>query len=321
MTSIHELAVYTPRFRIDAETVADAWDGFEARGVETKSVAAADEDAITMGVEAAREALGDADLDREAVAGLHVATTTPPIEEGDVAATAAEILGLPSDVVTTVHSQSTRAGTRALRAALGADGHAIVVAADAPLGAPGDRIDHAAGAGAVALVTGPDGDAVVEETATYTREYPGTRFRRRGSDRTETYGATSYERRAFSETVGEVVGDIFDPAPAVAVTAPDGSLPHRAERTIAPEVDGDVEVYHAANRFGDVGAASALFGLAVAWDAGVESVTLIGYGDGAGADAFVVAGSLDVSLGRETEAIDYPTYLRKRGHVVDEGDA
>lgn len=309
------VGVYTPRYRVDADTIADAEGGFEARGVETKAVPAADEDAVTMGVAAAEAALADGETARSTVDALHVATTTPPYEEFDVGATVAEILGLADGVRTTVHTSSTAAGTRALRAGFEADGPALVVAADAPRGEHGSRVDHAAGAGAAALLLSPDGSATLAEAATHTAEYPGTRFRRRGAETVDRYDATAYERRAFTEPVAAAVRKLDDPAETVAMTAPDGGMPHRAARRFG----FDASVVEVASRVGDAGAASALLGLVAAWNGGAERVTCVGYGDGATVDALVLDGALPASFDRETEALDYGGYRRRRDALAVRG--
>jgi len=313
VSAIESVGTYVPRYRITADTIAEAWNGFRARGVREKRVAAGDEDAVTMAVEAAKDALAASSHDRDDVETIALGTTTPPVEEGDVGVQVAEILGLDRSAEVTVHSQSARAGTRALVAALRADAPGLVVAADCPLGEPDSAIDHAAGAGAVALVVGDDGADVVE-TATYAREYPGTRFRRRGSEATETYDATAYERDAYTSVIGGAVGNLADPPEAIAPTAPDGSLPSRAESA----ADG-ATVYQYADELGDTGAASPLFGLVAAWEDGADSVTVVGFGDGAGADAVTIEGRLPVELDRAAIDVSYAEYLRKRGHILPHG--
>lgn len=312
---VESVGTYVPRSRVDLATIDEAWDGVHVRGVEKKRVPAADEDSVTMAVAAAREALAGAPLDRDAVGTLALGTTTPPVDEGEVGATLAEILGLDRGVAVTTHTQSTRGGVRALVDGVRAGDTALVVAADCPRGAPGDAHEHAAGAGAVAFVVA-DGDGdhadapVVTDHATYTEEFAGTRFRRRGEQVVEGYGATTYEREAYTTVVsGAVDGLAFDPA-AVAPSAPNGGLPGRAGRAI-----GDVDVHHMATDLGDTGAASPLFGLVSAWDAGVESVAVVGYGDGASADAVAVEGRLPVETDRPAASLTFAEYARKRGHL------
>ncbi|GAA5434517.1 hypothetical protein Hjap01_04009 [Haloarcula japonica] len=313
MTVIEGVGSYLPTYRITAQEIGEAWDGFRARGIQEKRVPGADEDAVTMAVAACKDALADASVGRNSLTTLSVGTTTPPREEGDIGTTIAEILGLENDIEVSVHTQSTRAGTRALLAAVRADGPALAVAADCPQGDPDDAIDHGAGAGAVAVVTGDSGPTV-RQTATYTREFPGTRFRQRGSESVETYDATAYEREAYTTTINGALELLDDVPAALAPTAPDGSLPGRVGRSA--DVDS---VHHLASELGDTGAASPLFGLLAAWDAGEETVAVLGYGAGSSVDAIVIEGALDVDWARPATDISYPEYLRKRGHVLSNG--
>ena len=322
--TVEAYGVYVPRLRVDASEFENAWGGFEARGVEEKRVPEADEDAVTMAVEAIEDALDSSSHERDDVGTLVMGTTTPPLEEGDVGAQVAEIVGFGKSVEVVVHSQSARAGVRSVLTAASAaedgEGVAIAVAADCPFGTPDDSIDHAGGAGAVAFVVcaGDDDCAVsIEETASYTQEFSGTRFRERGEKEVEKYGATAYERDAYTTVVSEAFGaavDDTDANVALAPTAPDADMPYRAGR------ETDAEVYETASSLGDTGAASALFGILKAWKSGEEEVIAVGYGDGASADAVRLVGSLSGEWGRDAEDISYAEYLRRRGHIVEGGD-
>lgn len=313
--NVESVGAYIPRYRITTETIGDALGSYSARGVAEKRVLSGDEDTVTMAVEATRKALADSAHSRDDLTTLAFATTTPPVDEGDVGVQVAEILGLSRDVEISVHTQSTRAGTRALLTALRADGPALAVAADSPQAAPNDGLDHAAGAGAVAFVAAP-GDVSVTEVASYAREYPGTRFRQRGATSSEAYNATGYERKAYTDAVSGAATTLETVADAVALTAPDGSIPSRGARALS----ADASAYHAARTLGDLGAASALFSLLAAWNEGEDNVTVLSYGDGAGADALTFAGHLDGDWERESVDISYTDYLRKRSYLDAEGE-
>ncbi|MFB6178366.1 MAG: hypothetical protein ABEI77_01420 [Halorientalis sp.] len=316
MTAIESAGAYTPRYRIDADAFRDAWGSFDAPGIERKAVPAADEDAITMGVEAAREALAVSTHDRDAISGLAIATTTPPVDEGDVAATVAEVLGLDSSIESAVFTQSTGASGRALRWAMDVpEGPTLVVTSDAPMGEPDDTRDHAAGAGSVTLIVAESGPVQIADTATFTQEFPGTRFRERGASAVDGYDATAYERDAYSTVVAGAVAELDGSPTVLAPTAPNGKRPYR----LAGHVDADVGISETANSLGDTGAASPFFGLLASWADGHDDVTIVAYGDGASATAVSVTGTLDASWDRETVSITYAEYARKRGHVVDTG--
>jgi len=315
--SIESYGAYVPRLRIEASEFEEAWGSFDARGVEEKRVPEADEDAVTMAVEAVEDALGRSSYGREDVVTLVLGTTTPPLEEGEVGAQVADMVGFEADTEVAVHSQSTRAGVRSLATvASTTQGAAVAVAADCPLGKPDDDIDHAAGAGAVALVVGDGGvgEVEMEEKASHTQEFPGTRFRERGEKNVDAYDATAYERDAYTTVVSEAFEGIDATDPVLAPTAPDADLPYRAGKKVG------TDVYEAAASLGDTGAASALFGLLEAWRNDEDDVTVVGYGDGASADAVRLVGSLSGDRERErTKTVTYTEYLRRRGHVVTEG--
>jgi hydroxymethylglutaryl-CoA synthase len=315
MSSINSCGVYVPRYRINAAEFESAWGSFEARGISEKAVPASDEDAVTMAVEAIECAIDNSTAARDDIKALALGTTTPPIDEGDIATQVAEIVGLNPTVELSIHTQSTRAGTEALTAAAeSSHSLSIVVAADCPVGAPDGAIDHAAGAGAVAFVIAEDGPVSIEESASYTQEFSGTRLRRRGKSDVESYDATAFERDAYLSVVTGAVDSLERSGSALAPTAPDGSMPHRADGAI----DADYDVYEQASSLGDTGAASALFGVLKAWEQGEDNVVVAGYGDGASADAIRLVGSIDTDWKRETISITYDEYLRKRGHIVSD---
>ncbi|XVH33555.1 hypothetical protein ACNS7O_18055 (plasmid) [Haloferacaceae archaeon DSL9] len=316
MISIEAVGTSLPAAQIDAEALEEAPGGCRARGVKRKTVAAFDEDSVTMGIDAAKCALEASAHDRREIEQLAVATTTPPIDEGDIAATVATALGLERSTETIAVTQSGRAGTQALLwAARVATGPALVVSADQPRGAPDDAVEHAAGAGAVAFVLSSSGAVELTDSAAHTDEYPGTRFRRRGRDVTEIYGATAYDRGGYTGTVSSVLSRLEDRPTAVAPTAPNGSLPHR----IGKSVDGEATVYERASTLGDLGVAGPFFGLLSAWDDGVDRIAVVGFGDGASADAVVLDGRLAVPAERDRRSVSYAEYLRLRGEFSETG--
>ncbi|MFP4628761.1 MAG: ACP synthase, partial [Halobacteriales archaeon] len=188
---------YAPAGRLAAEAIADAWDGTGPRGVESVAVPAADEDALTMAWEAGRRALEVAAVDPADVAWLGLATTTPPLAEGDVVARLASTLGVDPRTGQDLLTGSTCAGTRAVCRGLETgpwpDGVGLAIAADAPEGHPADDRGRVAGAGAAAVVLGDDGPGRVGAQGHEGATAPGVRFRRRGSTAVEGLGITTYD--------------------------------------------------------------------------------------------------------------------------------
>ncbi|MFC4248368.1 zinc ribbon domain-containing protein [Natribaculum luteum] len=320
MTGIESVGAYAPRYRLTAEAVEEAWGQFHGAGVSETAVPAGDEDTLTMAYEAASRALSAGEVDPADVTALLVGTTTPPNEEEAMAPRLVSTLGLPEALETRQFTGSTRAGVDALAAGLERDGTSLVVATDAPRGAPDDEIEHAGGAGAAALVLTPDGSGSVTEHAERVEAFPGTRFRPRGSEETTGLGVTGYDRRAFTDTVAAAVDDLetdLATADAVCLQSPNGKLPYRV--TGALGVDGEtLQRGTTVHDLGDTGAASTLLGLANALEDGHTDLVLIGYGSGGGATALAVDGD---GVGVETrledaETLTYGEYLRMRGDVT-----
>nr|WP_276239383.1 zinc ribbon domain-containing protein [Halobaculum sp. DT55] len=323
--------LYAPRARLPSAAVADAWGRSAARGVESVAVPAPDEDALTMAVAAAERALEAAGVDAASLSGLAFATTTPPMAEEDLTPRLGDALGVPADATTRYAGRSTRAGTRALRAARDAGAFpAVVVAADAPGGAPNSPEGHAAGAGAAAVVLGADrgSGAGLHGDSEVATDYPGTRFRRPASDEVEGLGVTTYDRAAFTRPVAAAVDglasdpDVPDPgdAAAVAISAPDGDLPGRAARAAGLDPG---RVTTPVSTLGDTGAAGPLLGVARALQEGATRTLVVGWGSGAGADALLVDGLAPVEGSLDAgDDVGYTDALRLRGDLTaDEAPA
>ena len=308
------VGAYAPTNRVPAAAFEDAWGRFEAPGVETTAVPDADEDALTMGVEAARRALSAGGVDSAVLDVLTFATTTPPLAEEDLTPRLGSYLGAPAGVAGRTYGGHTRAGVDALLDALDREGTALVVAADCPAAEPDDPMEHAAGAGAAALLVGPDAPATVVETAAATDPRPGTRFRRAGDDRLDGLDTGRYDRAAFVEPVEAALDGLDTGADvdAVAVQAPDGRLPYRADLD-----DEAVATVETVSELGDTAAASVPLGLARAFETGHERTLAVGWGSGAGAVAARIEGTapVEASLSVDRE-LDYTAYLRRRGDVV-----
>ena len=328
-TPIASVGAYVPRYRLPAETVREAWGQFQGAGISETAVPAADEDTLTMAYEAATLALSESPVETERVRRLFVATTTPPTEEEAMGPRLVSTLGLGAETGTRQFTGSTRAGVEALvEACSSTDAHSsrqstLVVATDAPRGAPESEHEHAGGAGAVAALVNPSGSARVTDVAEHVEVYPGTRFRPAGSTETTGLGVTGYDRAAFIDTVTEVVRGLeTDPsdADAVCLQSPNGKLPYRVAGALGVETDA-IQRGTLVHEVGDTGVVNPLLGVVAALEDGAERVVVVGYGSGGGATALTVETdgvALETGgLGREnTVDLTYGKYLRMRGDIT-----
>lgn len=167
MVGITLYGAYIPIYRLSLDEIARIWAVISMKG--EKAVANCDEDSLTMGVEAAIDCLGS--IDRQAIDGLYFASTTPSYREKQSASIIAAALDLRREIFTADFTDSLRAATSAIRAALdavkgGSAKKVMVVVADCRLPAPNSEYEFLFGDGAAAFLIG-DSDVAVNIEATY----------------------------------------------------------------------------------------------------------------------------------------------------------
>lgn len=148
---------YLPVRRLQRAAIhrANAWFAPGLKGLAKGERAAAnwDEDAITMGVEAARDCL--AELDRARIDSLCLASTTPPMLDRLNAGVVKEALNLRDAVGAQDATGSQRAGTSALIEALKGGETRLCIASDRRLARPASEAEMLQGDGAGAVLVGP----------------------------------------------------------------------------------------------------------------------------------------------------------------------
>ncbi len=151
MAGIVRYGSYVPYFRLTRAAIG--------AGKGERAVASFDEDAVSMAVEAARDAVRGGVV----VDALLFATLSPAYAEKLDAATIQAALDLPEAVSSVALSGSSRMGLAALLLGLdlaAAGKRALVCASDLVTGAPGGARESQGGDAAAAFVTGPDSDAI-----------------------------------------------------------------------------------------------------------------------------------------------------------------
>lgn len=151
---------YLPRRRLPRKAIADAhaWalPGLRGLAAGEKAMCSWDEDAVTLGVEAARDCLGSGTS--AAVTSVILASTTAPFADLQNSVILARALDLASTVPCTDLSGSTRSGLSALASALEAasSNNTLVVASDRRYAKPGSQQEMTYGSGAAGLLVGHD---------------------------------------------------------------------------------------------------------------------------------------------------------------------
>lgn len=161
MAGIVSYGAYIPIYRMSRETLSAVWGGGAGPG--ERSVAASDEDSLTLAVEAVIDAIGASD--RKTFDGLYFASSTPPFREKQCASIIAPACDLRDDITTADFANSVRSGSNALNAALdavkaGSASQIIVAAGDCRLPAPNTETENTCGDGGAAVIIGSSGVAV-----------------------------------------------------------------------------------------------------------------------------------------------------------------
>ncbi len=156
MAGITSIGAYLPVYRLTREEIGKIWGGRGGSGA--KAVAGYDEDTVTLAVAAALDCLnrGGANTD-----GLFLATTTAPYREKSSAAMVASVADLNPECHTADYTNSLRASTAALKAAIdavksGSAKKVMVVAADTRQAAVKGALEQTLGDGAAAFIIGKE---------------------------------------------------------------------------------------------------------------------------------------------------------------------
>jgi 3-hydroxy-3-methylglutaryl CoA synthase len=314
---------YVPYYRLQRAALGE--------GKGERAIASYDEDAVSMAVEAAREALSSGGQAPE-IDSLLLASTSLPYAEKLNAALVHAACNLPSQVCALDLAGSTRAGVTGLLA--GADlasagRHTLVCTSDVVVGAPGGGREREGGDAAVAFVMG-DGDGVLARIvgrASLTDEFldvwrtPEMPFAKQWEERFGREVLVPLLREAITRALqsaelqpadlATLICDATNPRAAVATARSLGLKPEQVADSLAASV-------------GRAGAAHACLLLARALDHARpgDRIALVSGADGA--DAVILEVSEAITQGRPERGVDrwieakrndvpYNSYLKWRG--------
>jgi 3-hydroxy-3-methylglutaryl CoA synthase len=331
MAGITSYGAYVPLWRLSRDAIMKGLRG-------EKAIRNFDEDSTTMAVAAAIDCLKG--QDREAIDGLFYATTTAPYKEKQIATTIAAAADLRQDIITADFTNSLRAGTSVLRAALdavkaGSAKQMLVVSADCRMGAPGTDYEQNCGDGAAALLIGDSNvTAEIEAWHSISNEMHDVwrrdddEFIRAWEDRFSfTKGYLGIVTRTVTALLQKAGLGPNDFARAV-FAAPTPRMHGEAAKRLGFDPKTQAQ-HHLFDVMGNTGAAYPLMLLVAALeDAGPgDRLLLSSYGNGS--DALVLqvtkqikkaANHRGMKIHLETKRVidDYRTYLQWRGLLVFE---
>lgn len=208
---ITSYGVYLPRYRIDTELLENIWGGSYGKG--ERAVPNYDEDSLTMASEAVLDCKEDLPSG-ETVGSLYFCSTSSPYQEKLASRILADIADFGCEIDTVDLSNSVRAGTLGLKAAVdsirsGRSRCSLVVASDSRLGEPGSALESLIGNGAGALALG-DRNPIATIEASYSISENFTDFWRMERDRfVKSDDARFVRSHGFMEITERAIRRIF----------------------------------------------------------------------------------------------------------------
>jgi len=313
--------------------------------VHRKSVPAPDEETITISTEALRTALIRGAIDPQEIGALYIGSESHPYAVKPSATVVAQAVGATPNLTAADFEFACKAGTAAIQTCLGLVGaemirYGVAIGSDTSQGAPGDALEYSASAGGAAFVIGRERViARVRETLSYTTDTPD--FWRREGQRYPSHSGRFTGEPAYFRHVTECAKRIMDRAGTtpksyahVVFHQPNGKFPQRVGKQLG-FTDAQMKYGLVTPHIGNTYSGAALIGLANVLDHALagESVLMVGYGSGAGSDAFDLEVTdeltrFDRSYGTPVQEfldggveIPYSVYAKFRGKIHMGGEA
>ena len=324
-TGIVGYGSYIPRYRLPAREVARVWaDGSEGLPITEKAVAGPDEDTLTIGLEAARNALARAQIDPQEIGAVWVGSESHPYAVKPTSTIIAEAIGATPYTEAADWQFACKAGSETVQAAIGFVGsgmahYVLGVGADTAQGRPGDALEYTAASGGAAFLVGPAAESLVvfEATLSYVTDTPD--FWRRPTTHYPTHGQRFTGEPAYFHHVlaaaQELMAELGRSAKDfeyVVLHQPNKKFPERAAQMLGFE-KAQWTTGLLVPVVGNTYAGASLLGLTAILDIARpgDRVLCVSFGSGAGSDAFALKVTGSIS-GRQHLAPTTQDYLNRR---------
>ena len=308
MVGIVGYGVYIPRYRLRTEDIASAWkkdgqDVISSLLVTEKSVQAADEDAVTIALEAALKIFEDKNFQCKPsdIEALLVGSESHPYAVNPTSTIVGELLGVGNNYFAADLEFACKAGTAGMQiiAGLIGSGHiqyGLAVGADTAQSKPHDVLEYTSAAAGAAFVLGGATRPLLAELVEYTSYSSDTPdfWRRDGVQYPSHAGRFTGEPAYFAHVTGAATGLLTKTKSKPSDYAycvfhmPNGRFPRDVAKRLgftSAQLAPSLVVDHIGNPY----SASTMIGLAAVLDVAKpgEKIVMVSYGSGAGSDGFV----------------------------------
>ncbi|HDN73730.1 MAG TPA: hydroxymethylglutaryl-CoA synthase [Archaeoglobus sp.] len=342
MIGIISYGSYIPRYRISVDEIARVW-GEDANtiknglGVIEKSVPDLDEDAATIAVEAAREAIKRVNIDARDIGAIFVGSESHPYAVKPTSTIVGEALGVGNSYFTADLEFACKAGTAGIQicyAMVKADmvKYGLAIGTDTSQARPGDALEYSASAGGAAFIIGRDPIAEIEATYSFTTDTPD--FWRRDLQPYPSHGGRftgipAYFRHVLSAARGLMENFGYKPSDFdyAVFHQPNAKFPIRVARILGFTLE-KISQGLVVREIGNTYSGSSLIGLCAVLDVAKpdDKVLLVSFGSGAGSDAFALKVTDKIEEYPRNPTVwdkirnckiyvDYAVYLRHRGKI------
>lgn len=336
-TGIVSYGSYIPQYRIPAREIARVWkDGYGGLPIIEKAVPGPDEDTMTIGLEAARNALARAQINPQEIGAVWVGSESHPYAVKPTSTIIAEAIGATPATEAADWQFACKAGTETIQAGIGfvAGGmsrYVLSIGADTAQGRPGDALEYTAAAGGAAYIIGPADEslAIIEASYSYVTDTPD--FWRRPTTHYPSHGQRFTGEPAYFQHVGAAAGELMSQLGRsandfdyIVLHQPNKKFPERMAAMLGFTKEQWVTGL-LAPVVGNTYAGASLLGLTAVLDTAKsgDKILCVSFGSGAGSDAFAIRVTGNITgkqhlapttqdyINRRIE-IDYATYVRYR---------
>jgi hydroxymethylglutaryl-CoA synthase len=306
MVGIASYGTYIPQYRIKLADIAGAWkkdpqEVVRSLGLEEKAVPSADEDAVSIALEAAFGSLSAFRGRRPDIKALFVGSESHPYAVNPTSTIVGELLGIGHNYLAADMEFACKAATAGMQAVAGLIGagqiqSGLVIGADTARSKPHDELEYTSAAAGVAYCMSGKREQLIAKLLGFTSYSSDTPdfWRRDGIRYPSHAGRFTGEPGYFAHVMGagtqlltkmHMKPEDFD---YCVFHMPNGKFPRDVARRLGfskEQLSASLTVDHIGNPY----SASALLGLAAVLDIAKpgEKICMVSYGSGAGSDAFI----------------------------------
>lgn len=324
---------YIPKYRITAEEIANAQDG-DAEGIKSglglteKSVPGKDEDAATIAVAAARDALARAEIDRKKIGAVYVGSESHPYAVKPTSSIVAEALDIGNNYTAVDTQFACKAGSATIQINAGLVDSKMIkyglsIGADTSQAEPGNALEYSAAAGGAAFIIGSNDEsvAILNDTCSYTTDTPD--FWRRALQPYPSHAGRFTGDPAYFKHVAGATTRMLEKTKMkisdfqyVVFHMPNGKFPLRVAKQFGVTKE-QLAPGLVVTKIGNTYSGSSILGLASVLDIAKpnDKILVTSYGSGSGSDSFVFTVT-DKITAAQNKARKVNDYIARKQYIT-----